>query len=199
MLASRLTLSLVLATGFALACSTNASKGTPLASDYCSELSSYVSRCNVTDPCTVASVPQCPALVASYSAEALATVTACLSGTTCGDAGTSPGSSCFQAKLATFTPTATQAKVAQDYCTACPSSTQTAAECATYFYSGEGVGASLLPFDDAIAAAVEAQCILADAGLACANVSVCIVGVIVDATPAEPAACTGGVSYADGG
>ena len=191
-----------LATVFVPACSGNSSSSPATSgSDYCSEVRSYASRCNLTDACTVASLPQCSASAAAYSSAELAAATACFSAIACGDAGAAAGSSCLQKKVAAATPTTVQTKLAQDYCAACPSFTQTTAQCLSSFYGGTGPATELIAFNDTIATDVDAQCIPASADggpPTCDDFGQCVIKVLVADLPPEPAACTGGVTY-DGG
>ena len=175
------------------------------ASAYCNAISSYATRCNITNPCTTNAVQQCATTASSYSAAALAALADCITGIACTDAGVSAADGCSQTKLAGATPTATQAKLAADYCAACASATQTAAQCEAAFYAtagvseggtivGEGPGAGLLPFSDAVATSVDSQCIpkLADAGiLGCVGTfDVCAAQVVAASAPPATVSCT---------
>src|SRR5580658_11336902 len=59
------------------------------ASAYCNAISSYATRCNLTDPCTTNAVQQCSTIASSYSAAALAAIADCITGVACTDAGVS--------------------------------------------------------------------------------------------------------------
>lgn len=195
---------LLCATLSAPACTSSSSAGVGgSASDYCAALSSYATKCNITDPCTTASIQQCSTTASQYSAAALEAVASCVNGATCGDAGTGAVSACIQQKEAAITPTATQTKLAQDYCAACPGPNRTPADCVAAFYGadaglGGGIGRGLLGLSDAIATSVDTQCIPrlgADGGPFCAlTFDGCYVGVLISSAKPPPA-CTGGAGF----
>ncbi len=202
----------LLSTLSAAACSSSGTTTTTTSpADYCSALSSYVSRCNLTNACITATVGQCSSLASVASSAALAANAECLNETPCGDAGqTLDLQGCYQAKLAAPTPTAAQTKLAQDYCAVCAAPGQSAAACASSFYptdtdAGVAVGGvpgagTLLQYSDAVATNIDAQCVPADAGaLGCLGFGVCALKTLAAAAPPEPAACTGGVSFGDAG
>jgi hypothetical protein len=143
-------------------------------SQYCSALSSYATKCNITDPCTQASIQNCESYAGTYSSAWLAAVTSCAAETTCVDGGGAAATSCVRGLQASLTPTAAQEKLAQDYCALCATTAkQTAAQCTQGFYQqpGDGglggPGAFYLDYSDTVATSIDTQCVppLADAGL----------------------------------
>jgi hypothetical protein len=186
--------------------------------DLCSALSGYVTRCNVTDACQLAESKDCATAASSYSAGTLAATSACINAIPCGDAGSSPNT-CFQTVVSNgtspVTPTAAQAKLAQDYCATCAASNggQTVADCVATFYTttigdsgvavGAGPGSGLQTLNDSVATSVDTKCVpaLGDGGIvACAaTFRVCEGETYLAALPAPPAACSGGVTIGDGG
>ena len=206
--------SLVLVGGLSLSACSNSSSptGGGTSSDYCSAISSYATRCNVTNACLTATENDCSALASAYSGATLATVSACLNAIPCGDAGANAAAACFQIATSKGAPTAAQTKLAQDYCAVCAGS-QTTAECASTFFTttagdsgvtvATGPGNGLLGFSDTVATTVDTKCVpaLGDGGLlACAaTFRICEAQVSLAALPTAPAACTGGTTAGDGG
>jgi hypothetical protein len=147
------------------------------ASDYCSAVAGYVSKCHITDPCTTAAVEDCSTIASVYSAAQLAAAVSCVSDAVCGDAGVTSVGSCIQQKQMVATPTATQSKLAQDYCAICPRANQTEAACVSGFYAPSapseagipavGPGNGFFGLSDSVASDIDTQCIAkitADAG-----------------------------------
>jgi hypothetical protein len=185
------------------ACTSSSDNGSgAAASDYCSLLASYVSKCNVTDACTVATSQACTQEVTAYSTGYLDAVTSCAANFDCTDGGSSTISTCINTKVEALTPTSTQQKLATDFCNQCASSlTETASACATSFFaantSGTGTGAAglgteILEFNDTITSSIDSSCATAtvDAGvLGCVTAfEICASAVLVKAVT-EPAAC----------
>jgi hypothetical protein len=143
-------------------------------SQYCSALASYASRCNITDPCTQASVQNCATYAGTYSSAWLGAVAQCAAEATCVDGGGTAATSCIQGLQASLAPSAAQEKLAEDYCALCATSAhQSTAQCTAGFYqqpgdgSLGGPGAFYLEYSDTIASSIDTQCVpkLADAGL----------------------------------
>jgi hypothetical protein len=188
-------------TGVAVGCTSSSSSGSggTTASQYCSALSSYASKCNIDDPCTAATLQNCNAFAGVYSSAWLAAVTSCASQLSCADGGGAAANACLAAVESHPSPSASQEKLAEDYCAVCASSEmQTTAQCAQSFYAptGDGsiggLGNFFLDYNDTIVTSIDTQCVpgLGDAGvfgcdftlLACAD------GVIGKSYTA-PAAC----------
>ncbi len=173
------------------------SGGGPGTPDYCAAISTYANKCNITDPCSTATVKDCASTAANASAGALAATTACVEAATCGDGGAASLTQCLSSKISALTPTATQTTLAQDYCAACPG-TETAATCASRFYGPNGVAtaSAILAVSDAIATSIDAKCVpgvSADAGngVPCASAFTICVGATLLAAEPPPAACEG--------
>jgi hypothetical protein len=150
------------------ACTSSGSSTGTSTSDYCSQASDYVSRCHITNACTLAQLQDCGTIASNYSAATLAAEAACFSAATCGDAGTTPLASCPQP--APGAPTAAQTKLAEDYCAVCPGLNQTTADCVAGFYGSGGAneagiptlpgpGNSAIRLSDSFATNVDSQCI----------------------------------------
>lgn len=177
--------------------------GPGTASAYCAAVANYVIACNVTDPCALAASEQCLATAASsYSPVALGAFTLCLDGTSCGDAGGAAWGACSAYWTAVAAPTDAQAKLAQDYCAACPTAAEMTAQCVSTFYANvddagavvaTGAGYPLLPRTDKVVASAGSKCVpkIVDGGApGCATFAACELEVLSGAIPALPAACT---------
>jgi hypothetical protein len=213
----------LLGTASVPACSSSGSSGTtnPPSSDFCSQASDYVTRCHVTDACTLAFVQECSTIAGNDSAATLAAQADCIHAATCSDAGAAGSglAGCLLQKPASPpAPTAAQTKLAQDYCAVCPRAGQTAAECVAGFYGNVndagatgvgGPGNAIFGLSDSVASSVDTQCIPklgGDAGtFGCAlTFDACLFPIVVAAVK-PPAACTtipgldAGTPAADGG
>jgi hypothetical protein len=198
---------------FEAACSSDDSSSTTTAqndaADYCSALSSYVSTCKITDPCTVASAQTCSQYVSAFSPAALTAFTTCTTTLSCGEAGEDTTSKCLAEQEAEISPSAAQMKLATDYCNACAASyAEDPTTCATTdFYAQlttantEGgssgtsadIGTPFLELSDPLIASVDTACALplgADAGpVACvAGFEECA-GTVIEKAVKTPAAC----------
>ncbi len=182
--------------------STNSSTGpSATTADYCSELQSYVSKCAITDACSVQIAQNCDKFTASLSAGAIAAYASCYQNLGCGDAGLAQGTACFNAAQTKITPTAAQSTLAQHYCAVCTTAGQTAAQCETAFYAPTNAEAGtsgfanlLLDFNDSLALSVDAQCaakLASEAGAVdCFDAFLVCADPLIQAALYEPAACT---------
>jgi hypothetical protein len=174
--------------------------------EYCTALSSYVRVCKVTDPCAVAtSGKDCEVLAAGYSEAGIDAITTCLDAISCGDGGAIAQAACAEYWIALINPSDAQAKLAKDYCTACPPSGQTTAECEPAFYAtiddaGDdagfvipGAGFPLLPRPDNVVLSADTACVpklVVEGGApGCQTFAACALHIIQAKTPAPPAAC----------
>jgi hypothetical protein len=176
--------------------------------EYCTALSSYVRVCKVTDPCAVAtSGKDCETLAAGYSEAGIDAITTCLDAISCGDGGAIAQAACAEYWIALINPSDAQAKLATDYCTACPPAGQTAAECEPAFYAtiddaGDeagtlvvipGTGFPLLPRTDSVVLSADTACvpklIIEGGAPGCETFGACALQIIQAKTPAPPAAC----------
>ena len=187
------------ATTVAVACSSSQPKDS---SPYCSALSSYASRCNVTDPCTLATISNCSQVASVLSDAYQSAAIQCASELTCADGGGVLALTCLTSLLSTLTPSVAQRQLAADYCAVCASAvSQTVAGCEATFYADPAGGSLgnpgflLLQYNDAIAASVDAHCISTStcgtALLACAQAQL----------PSKPEVCAPGSPFSlpDGG
>jgi hypothetical protein len=183
----------------ALGCTSSGSGGTGGSSAYCSALQGYASKCNITDPCTTASLQNCAAASAVLSSAYLSTITSCVSEATCVDGGGATATACFTSGVASLMPTAAQQKLAADYCAACAASQfQTTTQCQANFYKAAdggiaGVGSFFLEYSDTIVTAIDTQCTpaLADAGLlGCGFTLIECAEAQITKTYTPPVACT---------
>jgi hypothetical protein len=188
--------------------SSNGSGSSETPADFCSQLQGYVTKCNVTDPCTVQTSSNCTQLASALSSQTLAAYAQCYTDSSCGDAGAALAASCFATATKNLTPSAAQEKLATDYCAVCTVAPETAAECAAGFYStgGDGgtpgVGSSILDLSDSLATQLDTQCVAKIAAGSSALVCLSSLGIcaepIIAAAVTLPAACTTAV-VVDGG
>jgi hypothetical protein len=199
----------LLATLAVVRCATNpAALPSATPGEYCAAVTSYAVACHLTDPCSTATIADCPALAAGYTPAARGALTTCLDGITCGNAGSEAGAYCAEYWLAFVTPSDAQAKLAADYCRACPSppAPTTGVTCASAFYATiddagaedggaviiPGVGFPLLPRSDTVATTADTNCVpkVADAGAAaCLAFVACALQTLSALTPPLPSAC----------
>ncbi len=173
------------------------------AGSFCSALSSYATRCQLTSACDQVTVSTCPALATTFSNAYLDAVTECLPSVLCGDAGESSANACFNTSLGSAAPTAADQKLAEDYCAAC-ASILGEPSCVTEFTSASldaaagvaaQVGTSVVIFSDALLEKVDTSCIagLADGGglPGCTEIfQECAFNIQEAAEPATPACNT---------
>jgi hypothetical protein len=189
------------------------SSGGTSPTDYCSAISAYVSKCNLTDACDVAEEKECSSIAAAFSAQELSAEISCASVGTCGDAGDSAISDCVNAKQASFTPTAAQTKIAADFCAQCAEAfSDTPAQCQTAFFAGTGTtsgtgftagefGSLILDLSDAVTTSIDTTCtpsLSADAGQACVESFATCAATQLNTLVPTPAACqttTNGQSF----
>jgi hypothetical protein len=140
------------------------------ADPYCKSVNAYCTRC-VTQltACEIQNVANCEQLSQILSPTARTAASDCVDKAACG--GDDAGSRCVLQKLSKVAPSASQTKLAQDYCNACPGA-DAPDQCAADFYfkadSGvPGKGELLIELDDQLIDAIDKRCIAAiasDAG-----------------------------------
>jgi hypothetical protein len=207
-------------TSFVAACSSSNSSGpggtgssggsTP--ADYCSLLSNYITTCNITDACTLATQKVCSTYATAFSSSYVSAISPCVTSEACGDAGQATASACIAAKEATITPSATQTSLAQAYCAQCAAVfSDTAAACVSAFFTAPAAGSTtatpgdigsfLIELNDTISTSINTTCIpalAADAGqVGCGETFDVCAAQIVEAAVPTPAACqsTSGASF----
>ncbi len=155
---------------------TNSGTGGSGAGSYCSLLSGYVSKCQITDPCTLATVKDCATLGAAFSAAYLNAITQCDSSLPCPDArGTTAATQCIESAVTSAPQSAAQQKLAEDYCSTCPTSRSNVDGCVAGFYAtaydassdAPPIGQALITYSDAISTKMDSACTssVSDAGI----------------------------------
>jgi hypothetical protein len=189
---------------------------TATVAEYCAALYNYVHVCGITDPCAVAtSGKDCAVLATGYSEAGIDAITTCLDAISCGEGGAVAQASCAEYWIALINPSDAQAKLAKDYCTACPAAGQTTANCEPAFYAtiddaGDegggtlvipGTGFPLLPRTDNVVLSADTACVpklVVDGGApGCQTFAACALQIIQAKTPPPPAACTSGEASTD--
>ena len=142
----------------------NASTDTGSSDAFCAAANDYVTRCALTDSCSLAIAAACSSTEANASPQFLAAYEACESMQPCPTPGGSSdgGAAAYDSCLASHfgSPDAVAQQLASDFCSKClPAS----GSCATAFYSAPKAQ-RLLELDDAILTEIDDTCILSDAG-----------------------------------
>jgi hypothetical protein len=180
------------ALAIAPACNSSSSSGSGDTSGYCADVRRLAQQCNLTDPCSQATVRDCARIAPSLSNAAVNAAEQCsnVNGAQCpADGGsTSARTQCYTNALAGAQPTAVQQKLALDYCNACAVSMNlTVDACTSAFYKGAdggsgGLGTVFLYYNDDLTTKIDQTCtpgLSADAGPLGCSVGVLLCGSLV--------------------